>query len=251
MTEHPAMRPIVLFCGKGGVGKTTLSAMTVQLLCGRPRTRVLAVDADPAMGLGLTLDIEPVRTIDDILSCRETLKGKRDAVSAALDYEVASCLKESGNLSFLALGRPESEGCFCAVNQVLKQVIERCCLAFDVVIVDAEAGVEQINRRVFDAISHLLVVTDPSRKGLGVAETILGLARRSIQFHHCGLIINRLPANAGLPTSLPTGFDTACGIPEDPAVLSFDLQGGDPGRLGETLAASRLASYLEGTLGLR
>jgi CO dehydrogenase maturation factor len=245
MGEGSTSRPVILFCGKGGVGKTTFSAMTIQLLCRKKDLRVLAIDADPAMGLALTLGIRPNRTIDDILSDRETLKGGRDAVYAALDYELAACLKESDNLSFLALGRPESEGCFCAVNQVLKQVIERFCLAFDAVLIDAEAGVEQINRRVFDAVTHLFVVSDPTRKGLLVAETILGLASRSIHFTYCCALINRVQTGTEISADLIAGFDRSFYVPEDPAVRAFDLHGGDPLILPGTYACERLALSLK------
>lgn len=244
MVVGRTLRPVILFCGKGGVGKTTLSAMTIHLLCRKRHLRVLAIDADPTMGLALTLGIRPNRTIDDILSDHETLRGGPDAVYAALNYELAACLEESENLSFLALGRPESEGCFCAVNQILKRVIERFCLSFDAVVIDAEAGVEQINRRVFGAVTHLFVISDPTKKGLSVAEVILGLAGRCIRFEHCGALMNRMQAGTEISADPPAGFDSSFYIPEDPAVRSFDLQGGDSSLLVGTSAGERLARYL-------
>jgi CO dehydrogenase maturation factor len=237
-------RPVILFCGKGGVGKTTLSAMTIQLLCRRGDSPILAVDADPAMGLALTLGITPERSLDDILSDEDVLKGGRDEVSAGLDYEISRCLKESGNLSFIALGRPEAQGCFCAVNQLLKKAIEKLSLSFDAVVIDAEAGVEQINRRVFDAVTHLFVVTDPTKKGLMVADTILSLSRRSIRSDYCALILNRVKTGDGISLDPSVSFDSFCLIPEDSGIRLFDLHGGEPLLLTGTAAAARLASYL-------
>jgi len=239
-----ASRPVILFCGKGGVGKTTLSAITIQLLCGRGDRRILAVDADPAMGLALTLGITPECSLDDVLSDEDSLRGGRDEVSASLDYEISRCIKESGNVSFIALGRPEAQGCFCAVNHLLKKAIEKLSLAFDAVVIDAEAGVEQINRRVFDAVSHLFVVTDPTKKGVMVADTILSLSRRTIRSDYCALILNRLKAGDGISLDTAAGFDSWCRIPEDSGIRFFDLHGGEPLLLTRTSAAARLASYL-------
>lgn len=235
---------VLLFCGKGGVGKTTLSAIAIQLLCRDPDLRVLAVDADPAMGLALTLGIRPDNTLDDILSTHAILKGRSKEALAAIDYAVSANLTEAGNLTFMAMGRPESEGCFCAVNQILKRVIRNLSLSFDAVVIDAEAGVEQINRRVFDSVNRLWVVTDPTRKGVMVADTILRLAARSLHYDRSGLIVNRCQTDIN-PGDLPVrGFESYCFVPEDPEVRNFDWYGGDPSVLARTKAAERLAAYL-------
>jgi CO dehydrogenase maturation factor len=247
MNRAGLKRSVILFCGKGGVGKTTLSAMTIQMLCKNREARILAVDADPALGLALTLGISPKRTLDDVLRdlSRDGGPGGKAQAFARLDYDVMTALAEFQNLAFLALGQPESEGCFCAVNSILKQVLARFSEAFDAVVIDAEAGVEQINRRVFDDATHLFVVTDHTRKGFMVAGTVLGLARRCIRFCHAGLIVNRVSDGTMVSLDIPRGFDSSCRIPEDPEIRAFDLDGKAPAALIKTQAAQAMRAYLK------
>ena len=146
---------IIALCGKGGVGKTSVAALMVKLLaCGNER-KILAIDADPAVGLALALGITVKKTVDDIRKgliadirkgepqgSRETLK--------LLDYEVFDALHERDGYALLAIGRPEDEGCFCKVNNLLKDIIKDLAGKFDIVLIDGEAGIEQINSAVAD-----------------------------------------------------------------------------------------------------
>ena len=115
--------------------------------------RILAIDADPAVGLATALGFRGERTVNDI---RNDLIGRiekgesenRQALLAALDYEVFAALEERENVAFLAIGRPEQEGCYCKVNSMLRDIIESVARNFDYVVIDGEAGIEQVNRRV-------------------------------------------------------------------------------------------------------
>lgn len=237
---------VILFCGKGGVGKTTLAAITIKTLQEKTGKKILAIDADPAFGLGLTLGIEPGKTIDDILNQTTktpAIRGK-EALFARLDYELTSALAEDGSIAFIALGRPESEGCFCAVNRVLKEVLAGFTAGFDIVVIDAEAGVEQINRRVFDTATHLFIITDPTRKGINVAKTILGLAGKCIGFNHAGIIVNRCAPGLFKAGDIPQGFHSNTFIPEDPEIRKFDQNGGDSALLLSTKAGLTMKDYL-------
>ena len=107
---------------------------------------------------------------------RETLK--------LLDYEVFDALEERDGYALLAIGRPEDEGCFCKVNNLLKDIIGDLAGRFDIVLIDGEAGIEQINRRVMKTVDHLVLVSDTSVKGLGVANTIAHVAneKKAVDF---------------------------------------------------------------------
>lgn len=64
---------------------------------------------------------------------------------------------------------------------------------FDYVVIDGEAGIEQINRRVMEKVTHLLLVTDASKKGCQVVKTIKGVADELVMYDKIGVIANRLP----------------------------------------------------------
>jgi len=171
----------IALCGKGGVGKTSVSALMVKNLAERKDLKILAIDADPAVGLCTALGIQIKKTVDDIRNdlINSIKKGKSQDKTATLnmlDYELFEALTEYNNVGLLAIGRPESEGCFCRVNALLKDIIQDMAKNFDVVIIDGEAGVEQINRRVMKTVDHLITISDTSAKGLNVANTIKHLA---------------------------------------------------------------------------
>jgi len=138
---------VIAVCGKGGVGKTVISAMLTRLLAEDSSRKILAIDADPAIGLSSALGIEIHRTVDDIRNdlikrYREGEKSDRDALIKQLDYDLFELIRERNNLAFLAIGRPETDGCYCQVNSLLKDIIRDIAFNFDFVIIDAEAGIE-------------------------------------------------------------------------------------------------------------
>lgn len=188
---------IIALCGKGGVGKTSISALLVKLLMSEGG-KILAIDADPAVGFATALGIEPERTINDIRNdvidtARRGEKSSHESNMAGLDYSVFEAMVETKGFAFLAIGRPETEGCYCRVNDYLKAVIESISAKFDYVIIDGEAGIEQINRRVMESVTHLLLVSDASRKGINVIRTIKEVADGgAMGYDRVGAVINRL-----------------------------------------------------------
>lgn len=189
---------IIALCGKGGVGKTSISALVVRHLKETyPDKKILAIDADPAVGLATALGVEVSSTVDDI---RKLFIGNVESgdTSAAIEvlseakYRMYDALIEFDNVSFLAIGRPESAGCYCKVNAYLKEVISLIANNFDYVVIDGEAGIEQVNRRVMEKVTHLLLVSDGSKKGLNVVKTIYEVAKNLTMFETAGVIINRL-----------------------------------------------------------
>lgn len=185
---------IIAFLGKGGVGKTSLAALTVRLLSEtHPDARILAIDADPAIGLSTALGVEVPRTVDDIRThFIETIEGDKSKTKSAAEllneahYEMTDIVVETERFAFLAIGRPESAGCYCKVNSFLKDIIEMLAGNFDYVVIDGEAGIEQVNRRVMETVTHLLLVSDASKKGLTVIQTIRDVAKRLDMYHQAG-----------------------------------------------------------------
>jgi CO dehydrogenase maturation factor len=223
----------IAICGKGGVGKTTIAALMVQAIADRRDRKLLAIDADPAVGLSYALGVEVVKTVDDIRNdlidkVQEDGLGDRVDTLRMLDYELFDALVEQPGFALLAIGRPEGEGCYCQVNMLLKDLIESLSTNFDAIIIDGEAGVEQINRRVMKSVDHLILVSDTSAKGLNVAETIKKVARnnRAVDYRSTGLLLNRI-RDEGEVDQIMNGvdFDLFGWIPEDELVRQYDFEG--------------------------
>ncbi len=222
---------IIALCGKGGVGKTSISAMMTKILMERGHARILAIDADPAVGLAASLGMEVKKTIDDIRNdlirdVKSDSKSDRRDLLNRLDYEVLEALVEYRNLAFLAIGRPEKEGCYCQVNNLLKEIIIGLSRSFDYVIIDGEAGIEQMNRRVMEAVTHLILVSDVSLKGIHVCKTLKQVALSAISYQKDGLIINRVrEQDESLLPGLPSNLNPIGRVPESESVRRFDIEG--------------------------
>lgn len=209
---------ILAVAGKGGVGKTSVSSAIVRLLVEQyPDAKILAIDADPAVGLSTALGIEVSETLDDI---RKSLAGgatktQEDELMSEARFRLFDAMAETRGFAFLAIGRPETAGCYCMVNGYLKEVISLLAGDFDYVVIDGEAGIEQINRRVMEKVTHLLLITDQSRKGYQVVSTIKRVADELVMYDEVGVIINRAtrpdlvtdPEIAGAPVLAVIGAD--------------------------------------------
>ena len=222
---------LMAVCGKGGVGKTSISAIVVRILAEKTDCRILAIDADPSVGLATALGFRGNRTVNDI---RNDLIGRiengesenRQALLAALDYEVLAALEERDNVAFLAIGRPEREGCYCKVNAMLRDIIESVARNFDYVVIDGEAGIEQVNRRVLATVTHLLLVSDASAKGLKVIETIGTVAGLAVHYEKAGLILNRIRGEREKNSlSLPSAIPLIGWVTEDDCIRDADIAG--------------------------
>ena len=187
---------ILAVAGKGGVGKTSLAAVMVKLLVAAyPDKRILAIDADPAVGLSTALGVDVKLTVDDIR--KEVVANAEDGnAKAAIEllgearYRIFDALVEMDGFSFIAIGRPEAAGCYCKINSYLKEVIGLLAENYDYIVIDGEAGIEQINRRVMEKVTHLMLITDSSKKGTQVVKTIKQVADELVMYDKVGAIAN-------------------------------------------------------------
>ncbi len=224
--------PIILaFCGKGGVGKTSISALSVRLLHeAYPEKKILAIDADPAIGLSTALGVESSSTVDDIrkLFIEHAQSGDNTAALEVLSeakYQIFDALVEINNISFLAIGRPEASGCYCKVNAYLKEVISLLANNFDYVVIDGEAGIEQVNRRVMEKVTHLILVSDASKKGIEVTKTIKKVAKELVMFEKDGLILNRVNESVDRKKLNLESLNLLSIIPDDKEMMLSDVEG--------------------------
>ncbi len=224
---HPK---IFAVCGKGGVGKTSISAILVKMLMEDKTGKVLAIDADPAIGLATSLGFQGTKTVDSI---RKKLIHRLDDKTAAsskeineqLDYELLDAIEERDNLAFLSIGRPETEGCYCRINSLLRDLIASVSRNFDTIIIDGEAGIEQVNRRVMETVTHLLLVSDGSKKGINVAETIATVAKKVIKYKTTGILFNRINKEEFESLKSKTSLETFGWIPENKQLRQLDING--------------------------
>ena len=220
---------VIALSGKGGVGKTSLSAAIVRLLTEkRPDAKILAIDADPAVGLSVALGVDPGETLDRIRKrVAEDVTGKlKDTqdILAEAKFRLYDAMEEKKGFAFLAIGRPEAAGCYCAINTYLKKVVEMLIGDFDYVVIDGEAGIEQINRRVMEKVTHLICVSDQSQKGLKIIETIKSVADELVMYDEIGLIVNRAPLPDRVSDEVG-GVRVVSVIPQDNAMTENDIEG--------------------------
>ncbi|MGM0404349.1 MAG: ArsA-related P-loop ATPase [Thermodesulfobacteriota bacterium] len=242
---------IIAVCGKGGVGKTSISALIVRELLQDPENKVLAVDADPAVGLAPALGVSAGRTVDDVRNdlIRRVESGKapgKAEMLAMLDYEMFCALEEKKNLAFLAIGRPEKEGCYCQVNHILKDIIGSMAQSFNFVVIDGEAGIEQVNRRVMENVTHLVLVSDSSARGLNVAKTIQAVSENVISCEHACLVLNRVRGEEELGSiRIPAQIPLLGWIPDDDVVRFADTAGSSLLDISECTATETLRLCLK------
>ncbi len=222
---------IIAVAGKGGVGKTSISASIVKLLVNAyPDKKILAIDADPAVGLSTALGIDVKMTIDDIR--KEIVSTVEDGqTKAAIEllgdarYKIFDALVETDGFAFIAVGRPESAGCYCKINSYLKEVISLISDDFDYVVIDGEAGIEQINRRVMEKVTHLLLITDASKKGTQVISTIKSVADELVMYEKIGAIVNRLPDESLIDYINTNDIPVLSYITNDANLAIYDIEG--------------------------
>ncbi|WP_410507614.1 AAA family ATPase [Methanosarcina hadiensis] len=171
------MTKVIAITGKGGTGKTAVSALLIRSLS-RKGQFILAVDADADTNLPETLGCESVKTIGEAKEFlqAEITKPRPDNPDmnkeSVLKSKVYEIIEEMPGYDLLVMGRPEGSGCYCYVNNLLRGIMDKLIVNYDVVIIDAEAGLEHFSRKIIRDIDDLIVVTDASRRGFRTAERI-------------------------------------------------------------------------------
>jgi len=233
----------IALAGKGGVGKTTISGMVVKYLAQKQPGSILAIDADPSSNLNMVLGLDLDWTVGDIREdMLHQVKSSLAAGGAAmgvmpggqskreyLDYQIRTSLSEGARFDLIAMGRGEGSGCYCAVNHNLREVIDSISKNYSYVVIDNEAGMEHLSRRTTRDVNHLLVVSDPTQRGLVAAQRVAVMSKElDINIENAYLIINRLPVE--LPQALSdfiANIDLPLlgTIPADAEITDFDFNG--------------------------
>jgi CO dehydrogenase maturation factor len=199
------MSHFIAITGKGGVGKTTISALIVNRLIKRGRTPVLAIDADPNTCLDALLGVKVEKTVGRVREEARDIAGKGMAAGASkqelLEMKIAESLVEADNFDLIAMGRSEGPGCYCYANNVLKSVIREISGNYPYIVLDNEAGLENLSRRIVQEVDVLIIASDPSNRGVETVKRLYELSEEmGIRYKKLVLILNRI-RNGNMPDS--------------------------------------------------
>lgn len=235
--------------GKGGTGKTTLSALVIRCLVERGKT-VLAVDADPNTNLNELLGLQVEETIGGV---REDMRARISDIPAGmtkerfLELRIQQCIVESPRLDLVAMGHQEGPGCYCYINSLLRGYLGRLHKSYDYVVIDNEAGMEHLSRRTAGDLDLLLIVSDRTPVGLRAAQRIRGLARSlGLKVKRTGLVLNRTAPDqvAGVGTG---DLEVLGSVPEDEALRGLSMDGRPVAELaGDSKALQAVRKLLVG-----
>ena len=241
----------IALAGKGGVGKTTVAAMIIKYLAQNQSGSILAIDADPSSNLNMVLGLDLEWTVGDIREdMLEQVKSSLTNSGAAmgtmpggtnkrdyLDYHIHSALAEGNRFDLIAMGRGEGQGCYCAVNHNLREVIDSMSKHYAYVVIDNEAGMEHLSRRTTRDVQHLFIISDPTQRGLVAAQRIADMRKElDINIENAYLIINRV--NGDLPAPLKTEIEKTDApvlgiIPANDDLSAFEFSGKPLVELGD------------------
>jgi CO dehydrogenase maturation factor len=230
------MSSLIAISGKGGVGKTTVAALMVMRLIQRGCRPVLAVDADPNTCLDAALGVKVLKTVGGIredarkFAQNGTVRGMDK--KRFLQLRIAESLVESDDFDLIAMGRCEGPGCYCYANNVLKAVLIEMVKQYPYAVVDNEAGLENLSRRIVNKVSLLVMVTDATGRGFETVRRLHALAGdMDIAYDSLAIVVNRLRQRE-LPASaeelrIATGANMVVGLPEDEDILAISEESGN------------------------
>lgn len=218
--------------GKGGTGKTTIAALVIRHLLKNNLKPVLAVDADPNANLGEALAITVPNTVGKVL---DSFLKEKDGMAAGMvkqsviDYKLSEILVEEKGYDLLSMGQGEGPGCYCYPNSIVRNYIEKLASTYKYVVVDNEAGMEHISRRTNGDLDFLLLISDPSLKGIRTCKKLEDLVNKlGLKVKNLHLLINRVgkePPRQVMAEVEKLKLNLLGLIPEDQNLVDYELSG--------------------------
>ena len=230
------MTKTIAIAGKGGTGKTTVAALLIKLLS--LKGLVLAVDADPSTNLNqaLGLPLDDSKTVGRIREkmSEDVPKGRLSPTIPKQEYlfgRIVESLTESKGFDILAMGRPEGPGCYCASNEFLRASLDKLVkdYRYHYIVMDCEAGMEHVSRQTTRDVDVLLIMTDPTIKGVTTAARMKRLIEElRSNVGKVGLVINRIRGELSPEISKvidESGLQVIALIPEEPDMMTLEMKG--------------------------
>lgn len=226
------MGTVIAMAGKGGTGKTTLSALIIRYLKRKGQGPILAVDADPNANLAEALGLNIRKSVG---AAREEFFESKMNLPAGMSKEIYlemklhEALGEDQGVDLLVMGRPEGPGCYCYANNILRRHIDLLAKNYPFVVMDNEAGMEHLSRRTTQGVDHLLFLSDYSIKGIrtvGKIQTLIADLKLSVKEKH--LVVDRVPEELSphfRQEIEKQGVKLLGTVPEDPLIFEYDLKG--------------------------
>jgi CO dehydrogenase maturation factor len=230
------MTKTIAIAGKGGTGKTTVAALLIKLLS--QKGLVLAVDADPSTNLSqaLGLPLDDTKTVGRIREkmAEDVSKDRLSPDVAKPEYlfsKIVESLIESKGFDLLSIGRPEGPGCYCASNEFLCASLDKLVrdYKYNYIVMDCEAGMEHISRQTTRDVDVLLIMSDPTIKGVTTAGRMKKLIEEMrSNVGKVGLVINRVKEELSSEMKKAideSGLQIIAVIPEDPDMAGLEMKG--------------------------
>ena len=230
------MTKTIAVAGKGGTGKTTVAALLIKLLS--QKGLVLAVDADPSTNLNqaLGLPLDDGKTVGRIREkmSDDVSKGRFSPSVSKPEYlfsKIVESLAESKGFDLLAMGRPEGPGCYCASNEFLRASLDQLVkdYKYNYIVMDCEAGMEHISRQTTRDVDVLLIMSDPTIRGITTAarmKDLIGELRTKVG--EVGLIVNRVKGELSPEIKKAideSGLQVIAMISEEPDMANLEMKG--------------------------
>jgi CO dehydrogenase maturation factor len=215
--------------GKGGTGKTTIAGLLIRYMLNHGMKPLLAIDADSNSNLNDVLGVPLEGTLSEAREEMKTSVPVGMTKDIFMEMKVEQALVETEGFDLIAMGRPEGPGCYCAANNLLSSLIDRLIGNYPFIVIDNEAGMEHFSRLTQKDIDLLILVSDPSRRGLSAACRIAELVK-TLPMHvsQIVLVINQVreePASWPADVHRIFGKEKIACLPADPLISKFDLEG--------------------------
>lgn len=219
---------IVALAGKGGTGKTTISALLVKYLVRKRITPILVVDADANANLNELLGLKVESTLGQVRDEMKTSVPTGMTKETFIEYKMQEALIESKDFDLLVMGQPEGPGCYCAANNLLAKYLEVLAGNYRAIVVDNEAGMEHLSRLNLRDIDLLISVSDPGPRGIMTAKRIADLtAHLDVKVGKKVLVVNRVSDQLDILLQeeiQKTGLVLGGMVRQDPLILSYELR---------------------------